>query len=295
MADTSKAATRPTQATYDEWVRLTGYTKHPLAYVLELYDNGLAAVAASSGSIDTYQSPAWRAAWQANAAVWGVGHPLIFPTVNPPGDFPVSFREFNDDGSVSYQPPAPGETPYDRCAEIRESAQRELWILEQNTAGLSDGDVVGSTGLTKAQMRRNIQLEFNATAATHGCAAPFPNVTGPWTPEQPPPPASPPPPPPSAPPPPDVPGGPTCGVLGSPWQPVFMYGRNLCYNYGNGEYRHPDGTAFDPTSPPPPPNGPPSNPPPGGGGGDPGSSGFPANAALIGGALVLAVLALSRD
>lgn len=139
------------------------------AYAQKLYTQAYDEVDALGGDIDTFGSPAFQAAYKWNGTLWSIGVSIPFPTVLPE-HFP---------GLVGGK--APGEIPFDQCANYRTDGLNELAVFEAKYKAYGENDVV-SGGITKKEMRLNIKKAYNDESAAHGCSSiPFPEAVG-WVP-----------------------------------------------------------------------------------------------------------------
>ena len=131
----------------------------------KIFDQAYADVA-QLGGVGAYGSPGWVRAWQANGAAWSIGSTLPFPDVAP-FDFPMP-----------QEGPAPGEIPFDQCANYRPDGESAIGHLKLKYANAPAGAIV-SGGLTLAELITNTMISYNDEAARFGCRnVPFPEAAG---------------------------------------------------------------------------------------------------------------------
>lgn len=154
------------------WDTSTADFKNLNAIGLQLW-NESHAVDPSLGGEAQAGSSAWDYQFRQNGRANSIGVPLPFPNMD---QWQAFFPAYTEHATV--RDLAPGDYPFDQCANYRPDGLQAIAAMESKYRQYGENDVV-SGGITKAQMRVNIMIDYNNEAAKFGCSSiPFPEAVG---------------------------------------------------------------------------------------------------------------------
>lgn len=132
------------------------------------------AVDPSLGGTAAYGTPAWEYQFVQNGRANSIAVPLPFPQMI---GWDIYFPGYKADSTK--QDIAPGETPFDQCANYFTDGNLAVGSFNLKWAALGEGDYLPGTRLTKAMARDNVKIDTRTAAMAYGCTnLPFPEVAG---------------------------------------------------------------------------------------------------------------------
>jgi len=121
-----------------------------------------------------FGTPQWTYQFQQNGKANSISVPLPFPNmVNVLTYFP----QYGP--NATKEDFAPGETPFDQCAQYKTDGATALVEFNTRYANVRDTDLLPGTVITKQQGVVNLKLDYNQASKAFGCSGlPFPEVDG---------------------------------------------------------------------------------------------------------------------